>query len=55
MSEKNAPRIVIDDSRVTIQILVSLTDDTRNAIYNHNMFILKTTDVQVKNLFYVQD
>ncbi len=32
--------IVIDDSRL---IVVSLTDDSRGVIYNHNMFIVQAT------------
>jgi hypothetical protein len=30
--------IVIDDTRVTLQIVVSLTDDSRVVIYDPNMF-----------------
>ncbi len=31
---------MIDNSRVTIQIVVSFTDNSRCVIYDHNMFIV---------------
>jgi len=37
--------IVIDDSRVMFQIVVSLTDDFRGVIDNHNMFIVQAVHV----------
>jgi len=43
MSEKFASRIVIDDCRVMLQNLVSLTDDPTSVIYNRNMFIVQAT------------
>ncbi len=43
ISVNDASRIVIDDSRVTLQIAVSLTD--RGNIYHHNMFIVQATDL----------
>jgi hypothetical protein len=38
MSVNEASRIVIDDSRVSLKIVVSLTDSSRGIIYDH-MFI----------------
>jgi hypothetical protein len=35
--------IVNDDSRVMFQIVASLTDNFRGAIYDHNMFKVQTT------------
>ncbi len=39
MSVNDNFRIVIDDSRVILQIVTSLTDDSRDIIYDRNMFI----------------
>jgi hypothetical protein len=39
MSVNDASRIVIDYSRVTLQIEVLVTDDSRGIIYDCNMFI----------------
>jgi hypothetical protein len=44
MSVNDASRIVIDDCRVMLQILASLTDDYRGIIYNCNMFIVQATE-----------
>ncbi len=46
MSENDASSIVIDNSSVTLQILVSLTDDSRGVIHDHNMFTVQATDGQ---------
>ncbi len=43
MSVNDASRIVIDYSRVTLQIVASLTDDFRGIKYNHNLFLVKAT------------
>jgi len=43
MSVNDAFKIVIDDSRVILQIAASLTDDTRGIIYIRNMFIVQAT------------
>ncbi len=43
MSVNDATRILIDTSRVTLQIVASLTDNSRGAIYDHNMFIAWNT------------
>ncbi len=40
MSVNDASRIVIDDSRVTLQIAASLNDDTTGDIYVRDMFIV---------------
>jgi hypothetical protein len=42
MSVYDASGIVIDNSRVTLQIVESLTDNTRGIIYNYNMLIVQT-------------
>ncbi len=34
---------MIDDSKATLQIVASFTDDSRGIIYNHNMFMLQGT------------
>ncbi len=41
MSVNDASRIVIDNSRVMLQILASLTDNSRGIIYNRNLFIVQ--------------
>ena len=43
MSVNDGFRIVIDDSTVMFQIVASLTDDFRGAIYNCKMFIVQAT------------
>ncbi len=43
MSVNDASRIVIDDFRVTLLIVASLTDDSRDIIYDH-MFIVQATE-----------
>jgi hypothetical protein len=45
MSENDASKFIIGDSRVTLQILVYLTNDNRGAIYDRNMFIVQATDI----------
>ncbi len=44
MSVNDASRIIIDDSRVMLQIVVSTTDYSRGNIYNCNMFIAQAND-----------
>jgi hypothetical protein len=41
---KYASRMINDDSRVTLQIVAQLTDDSRGSIYDFNMFTLQATD-----------
>ncbi len=43
MRKNDAFRIAIDNSKVTLQIVASLTDDTRGIIYDCNMFIVQAT------------
>jgi hypothetical protein len=39
--------IVNDDSRVVNKLEASLTDDARVVIYDHHMFIVQTTRVNI--------
>ncbi len=41
MSLNDTSRIVIDNSRVMLQIVVSLTDNSKGVFYNRNMFIVQ--------------
>ncbi len=41
MSKNDASRIIIDDSRVMLQIVASLTVDSMGIKYNRNMFIVQ--------------
>ncbi len=43
MSVRDAYRIVIDDFRVMLQNVVSLTDDSRGIMNNRNLFIVQAT------------
>jgi hypothetical protein len=43
VSVNDTSRVVIDDSRATLQTVVSLTDDSRDVIHNCNMFIAQAT------------
>jgi hypothetical protein len=52
MGGNDAFRIVIEDFRVTLQIVVSLTEDSRGIIYDHTMFILQATIRLLKIRFY---
>ncbi len=45
MSINDASRVVTDDSRVIIQIVASLTDESRGVIYKCNMFLVQATDL----------
>jgi hypothetical protein len=40
MSVNDASTIIVDNSRVMLQIVVSLTDDPTGIIYDFNMFIV---------------
>ncbi len=40
MSVNDAPTIIVDNSRVMLQIVVSLTNVPRGIIYDCNMFIV---------------
>ncbi len=43
MSVNDASRMINDDSRVTLQIVAQLTDDSRDIIYDWNMFTVQAT------------
>jgi hypothetical protein len=43
MSVNDTSRMIIDNSRVVVQIVASLTDDSRGDIYDRNMFIVQAT------------
>ncbi len=51
MSENDASKIIIDDSKVMLQIVASLTDNSRSIIYDHNMLMVQGTEVNVLKLF----
>ncbi len=44
MSANDTSRIVIYDSRVTLQIVVSLTDNSRGIFCYHNIFKVQATE-----------
>jgi hypothetical protein len=44
MIVNDASRIIIYDSRVMLQIVASLSGDSRGVIYDHNMFIVQDTE-----------
>jgi hypothetical protein len=46
MSVNDASWIVINNSRVTLQIAASLTDNSSGVNYDRNMFIVQVTDYQ---------
>jgi hypothetical protein len=51
MSVNDTERSMIDESRVTLQIVASLTDDSRGVIYNCNIFLYRPLLAQkVKHL-----
>jgi len=41
MSVNDTSMSLIEDSRVMLQIVATLTDDSRGVIYNRNMFIVQ--------------
>ena len=41
MSVNDVPRTISEDSRGTLQIVASLTDDSRGVIYDINIFIIQ--------------
>jgi hypothetical protein len=51
VSVADASRIIIDNSRVTLQIVVSLIDDSRFIIYDCNVFIVETTGAKFMKRF----
>ncbi len=46
MSVNDASRILKKNSRVMLQIVASLTDDSRGIIYDHNVFIVQVAGVK---------
>ncbi len=44
MSVNDLPRIVIYDSTVMLQIMASLSGDSRGVIYDHNMFRVQAAE-----------
>jgi hypothetical protein len=47
MSVNDASRIVIDDPRVKLQIVASLTEYSRGVIYDSNLLIVQATVINV--------
>ncbi len=45
MGVNDTSRIIIDTSRVMLQIVASLPDDSRGINYDCNMFVEQTTDL----------
>jgi hypothetical protein len=43
MSVNDASQIISDASRVMLQTVASLTDDSRGIIYNHSVVIVQAT------------
>ncbi len=43
MTVTDASKIVIDNSRVMLQIVASFTNGSRGVIYNHSMFNVQAT------------
>ncbi len=52
MSVNDSSRFVIDDSRVMLQIVASLTDDSEGIIYGWNMLIVQAKGVTVSQTFF---
>ncbi len=54
MSESDVSRNLIDDARVTLQMVASFIDDSRAINYDRNMFIVQATGLSVKwNLSFI--
>ncbi len=51
MGVNDTSMIVIDDSRVMLQIVALLTEDSIGVIYDHNMFIVQVTKLKFKKSF----
>ncbi len=47
MSANGASRSIIDDSRVTLHIVASITDNSRGVTCDRNMFIVQATSDNV--------
>ncbi len=50
MIVNDASRIIIDDSRVPLQIMASLTDNSRGIIFDRNMFKVQATEIKTMYL-----
>jgi hypothetical protein len=48
MSVNDASKIITDDSRVMLQIVLPLTDDFTGIIYDHNMLKVQATSLTHK-------
>jgi hypothetical protein len=53
MSVNDASKIELDDSRVVLQIVALLTDNSRGIIYECNVFIIQATVVKKRNFSYI--
>ncbi len=53
MSVNDAFKIALDDSRVMLQIVASLIDNSRGIIYDCNVFIIQATVVKKRNFRYI--
>jgi hypothetical protein len=53
MIVNDASRIIIDNSRVMLQIAVSLTDNFRGVIYDHSMFKAQATERKISISLFV--
>jgi hypothetical protein len=51
MIVNNASKIIMDDSRVMLLIVMSLIDSSRGDIYNCSMFIVVATGAFTTNIF----
>jgi hypothetical protein len=54
MSVSETSRIIIDESRMMLQIVTFLTDDFRGGYYNCNMFIVKVISSSIFIIFALQ-
>ncbi len=53
MSANDVSMIVIYDSSMMLQIVASLTDDSRSINYEHNMFIVQATGIVYTRKFFI--
>jgi hypothetical protein len=45
--------IVNDDARIVNKLDASFTDDARVVIYDHHMFIVQATSVEINEIYYI--
>ncbi len=50
MRVNDASRIIMDDSRVMLQIVASFTDDSIGVIHEHNTCLVQATDLDPPNV-----